>query len=503
MTCFLTLVLASVVLEVKADPVFRVNDDYPLAIDVTGLDEACTILWERTDGIGARMSQSFAKAAVIQLLRFTPNQEYKFQVLDSAGRAVGSMPYYTCTASKTGIPQYDADAPFAAVTGHPTFETLVVGHAGALVAIDNQGWVVWHLPGGNGAWDQLSAAENYNIVTLAGFGTLESSGLKELSVTGKQVRSANFPALSHEAHVDAAIPGEPVLSIQSETRNFSGLANPQSGSKLVQWDRHTGALDTLYNLFDFYNPVTDFGECSRIADPNASSACFPPQSLTYTGSQQDPLADDWSHANSAARGTQNNYIMSVRHLSSVVSFHADGSGIQWILSGEGVRPSKAPSAMVLKYTSADERQYMQHCARQLDNGNVILFDNGDLRQPPFTRFAEYEIDTDKGVAKLVWQFVPKLHNASSGQPMFAFHAGSVYRLENGHTVGACSCDNDRVGSDCTHVAFEANQKGEEICRLVVPKPLNSSGHDFGYRGLPIKTLGGEHVEHKVGQSVIV
>lgn len=62
------------------------------------------------------------------------------------------------------------------------------------------------------------------------------------------------------------------------------------------------------------------------------------------------------------------------------------------------------------------------------------------------------------------------------------------RLDNGNTIGALSCDNSRVGVNCSHVVFEADSNGAEVARGFVPAPASG---DFGYRGLPLSTLGGE------------
>jgi len=360
------------------------------------------------------------------------------------------------------------------------------------VGFNADGWIVWYLANGNGAWDQMPEAFNYDIGTLSGFGTLAAGGILEYSPDGKDVSSVLADGLSHEARVDRVT--HDVLSVGSETRNISGLTNPISGSTIVRWDRKSSQVDTVYNLFDFYDPVTDYGSCSG---RNDSSLCKPPRGYSFPPGGR---AEDWTHVNSVERGTQNNYIMSARHLSSVISFHADGSGIQWVLSGEGIKPSKAPNATVLKYASGGQQQYMEHCARQLDNGNIILFDNGDLREPQFTRFSEYKIDLETGTATLVWQFQPMLDNATSGLNMYAFHAGSVQRLANGNTVGALSCDNSRVGVNCSHAVFEADSQGVEVARTLVPMPATG---EFGYRGLPVLTLGGERETTVVDTLIIV
>lgn len=484
-----------------ADPVFKVDPQYGLSVIAEGIREGieCTITWQRADGVGPRVSLDRPEGGLpdVRLFRFSPRQEYRFQVKDSSGNNVGSQDYYTVTTGSTGVDEYDADTPFVQFHGRPTFEMFVLDQGSNLVGVNAEGWVVWYLPGGNGAWDQLPAKDDYNIVTMQGFGTLDASGLLELTPTGNKIANKTVKGVSHEARVDTH-DSDLVLTVGSELRNVSieGKNHQISGSTIVEWNRKEGSVKTLYNLFDFYDPITDYGHCSG---RNDSTACRPPKEDTNVLFHGQ--GEDWTHANSVERGTRNNYIMSVRHLSSVVSFHADGSGIQWVMSGEGIKPSKAPAAKVLDYATSGERQFMEHCARQLSNGNVILFDNGDLRQPPFTRFSEYEIDAERGTAKLVWQFLP-MRNAT--EKMFAFHAGSVERLANGNTVGALSCDNSRVGDNCTHAIFEANSKGEEVARALVPQ-IAGGGKGIqgsGYRGLPLGTIQGEY-EVKPGVTVVV
>jgi len=94
-----------------------------------------------------------------------------------------------------------------------------------------------------------------------------------------------------------------------------------------------------------------------------------------------------------------------------------------------------------------------------------------------------------------------LGNATSDEKMFAFHAGSVHRLANGNTVGALSCDNERVGVNCTHVVFEADPKGIEVARALIPSTGNRGS--VGYRGLQLITLGGEREADIVFSELIV
>ena len=327
------------------------------------------------------ITQTFSNLAqgsnTVTLFRFTPKQEYAFTVSGPTGMTKPTKPHYL-TAGATGVDEYDSGKPLVTISGAPTYEIMVVDRGGGLVGFDTYGWVVLYVKTANGAWDQFPAElGDYDLVTLGAGEVTSSSGFNELSNLDQNVKSASgddFSSLSHEASVDYDVEGLPVLSLQTESKYFSGLSEEQQGNKLVRWDRGNDTLEVLYDLFDFYNPVTDYGACSG-RNPE-DDPCRPSRRANATAGDRKlsgpwpGRAQDWSHANSAARGTQNNWIMSARHLSSVISFHDDGSGIQWVLSGEGVKPSKDPKALVFDYDSEASHQYNEHCARQLKNGNV-------------------------------------------------------------------------------------------------------------------------------------
>src|SRR6185312_15053874 len=69
----------------------------------------------------------------------------------------------------------------------------------------------------------------------------------------------------------------------------------------------------------------------------------------------------------------------------------------------------------------------QHGARELPNGDIILFDDGDGHGPPQSRAVEYSLDTEAMVATLVW-------SAEDDPPLFSYILGYAERLPNGHTL---------------------------------------------------------------------
>lgn len=73
----------------------------------------------------------------------------------------------------------------------------------------------------------------------------------------------------------------------------------------------------------------------------------------------------------------------------------------------------------------------QHMASFLSNGNLLLFDNGNICYPDMperdraTRVVEYELDETAMTARLVWSYTSASVRSSA--------QGSVQRLSNGNT----------------------------------------------------------------------
>jgi hypothetical protein len=69
----------------------------------------------------------------------------------------------------------------------------------------------------------------------------------------------------------------------------------------------------------------------------------------------------------------------------------------------------------------------QHDIRRLSNGNITLFDNGNLHTPPVTRSLEYQLDEENKIAELVWKY--------NNDPItYASFRGSTRRLANNNTL---------------------------------------------------------------------
>lgn len=164
---------------------------------------------------------------------------------------------------------------------------------------------------------------------------------------------------------------------------------------------------------------------------------------------------DYVHANSIDLDADNNLILSCRHLDQVMKIDHTTGAVVWRLGGKR-------SDFVFVNDPFNGTSH-QHCARILPNGNVIMFDNGNLRNPQASRAVEYRLDVAPSpkTATLVWQF-------ANTPPVYAFAMGSVQRLPNGNTLIGW-------GEVSNPAATEVTPAGDKAFELAFPDP------DVSYR----------------------
>ena len=73
----------------------------------------------------------------------------------------------------------------------------------------------------------------------------------------------------------------------------------------------------------------------------------------------------------------------------------------------------------------------QHHVQRLPNGNILMFDNGNLHTTPISKPKEYVLDENAKTANCIWFYT---HPQVNGFNMFTKNQGSVVRLSNGNTL---------------------------------------------------------------------
>ena len=135
---------------------------------------------------------------------------------------------------------------------------------------------------------------------------------------------------------------------------------------------------------------------------------------------QDVLTDtiDYIHCNSIERGQDGHWLLSSRHLDEITKIDRNTGDILWRLGG-----------VQSDFTFPNDTGFaFQHDARQLANGHITLYDNGNTHgPPPYSRGVEYVLDEDAMTATLVWEY-------RNTPDTFGPFMGNLQRLPNGNSL---------------------------------------------------------------------
>jgi hypothetical protein len=371
---------------------------------------------------------------------------------DAAGRSVHAVVYLphgfpaltTPVASSRATPGHVLITPNRFANGSDTYEA----------AVDARGVPVFvHA-------NRDSASQDFKPTGFGGYtvfrddvsGDAAGSRLVQLDEAFEPVREVRNIGLTTDAH-DAILREDGSRIMAAYERD---PANHDRQDAVLQEVDAAGEVVRTWNSADHFAPVdpTLTGD-ARDAAIAATDTMNPFVTNPTTGAETMRL--DYAHINSweLVDGDQN-LLLSFRHTSSVVKIawsdaedRTDGrdfGDVVWRLGGKFSDfdftddPYAGPCA--------------QHTASQLDNGNILIFDNGspsptnglfndaamcpDPADPAgepvgrqFTRITEYELNERLGTARLVWEYT---HPVDGGPEWFALFAGGVNRLGNGNTL---------------------------------------------------------------------
>ena len=171
--------------------------------------------------------------------------------------------------------------------------------------------------------------------------------------------------------------------------------------------------------------------------------------IPYTDSYEPLTGDmvDPYHGNSVDMLPDGNLLVSFRHLSQIVKVNRQTGDVIWRMGGKNSD---------FTITNDDGFSY-QHDVRELPNGHITMFDNGDQRTPPYSRAVEYTVDEDDHTLTKVWEFE---HFPS----VYGSYMGDVQQLPNGNVFIGWG------GPD--PYASEVTRSGKLVQDLEVGTPTN-------------------------------
>jgi hypothetical protein len=129
---------------------------------------------------------------------------------------------------------------------------------------------------------------------------------------------------------------------------------------------------------------------------------------------------DYVHSNALVQDHDGNWLVSSRHLSEITKIDRSTGDILWRWGG------KNNQFRFVGDIDDSTGFHYQHDIHRLDNGNYMLYDNGNFHTPPYSRAVEYRLDTKAMTATLVWQYRDK-------PDIYANFMRSSQRLPGGNT----------------------------------------------------------------------
>jgi hypothetical protein len=421
--------------------------------DARGFDSARVVYWaagERPQATRFARARGVGRIATLGLKPETPY----FHVLERV-RGEEVVVSDTVRASSGSLPAYLRQAHMR-ITGKPTGGYVLTsmvdtGRTGFVVAFDSTGRLAWYrefpgeLPTG-----ETKQQPNGNFTVFLGRTPgwmLFPGSYEEFRPSGEVVRSFTAPPPLYTDNHELVLTYRDTVFEAAHFFSYSGRPGD-----LSRWG---GPRDTLIVGHQLQRVGPD-GAPTTVLDGwdhfSWEDRIEPPRDTLY----------DFDHPNALDFDHDGNYVVSYRNMGEITKIDATTGAIIWRFGGRHNQFTIRNDP--LNGFSA------QHSVRILDNGNLLLYDNGTRHTPPETRVVEYRLDPNAKTADLVWEY---RHSPAFYVP----YTGSVQRLRSGNTV---------IGFSNRGVVTEVDPKGTVVWEGTVMRDTGRAG-DF-YRAIKIASL---------------
>jgi len=297
---------------------------------------------------------------------------------------------------------------------------------GMIIGINKRGEVVWYHQADHRVFDANRIA-NGNIIYND-----DPHGIVEIDMAGNQVNrwesdedfgrelSENEFGVHHGIR---QLDNGEFLTLSTELRQIEGYIEPGSDAPVVgdvglQFNRD-GEVTASWSMFDV---LSDYRTRKRVGSTGP-----------FWDSDYETETNDWTHGNAIEPGDEDGtLIASLRHQDWVIKWDRETGDLLWRLGPEGD----------FEFASSEgEFNYHQHAPIWLENGNLLVYDNGNARptieegDQYYTRVVEYDIDAsnvdidagDKGTVEQVWEY-------QNPPEYYAPYVGDADELPNGNIL---------------------------------------------------------------------
>ena len=267
--------------------------------------------------------------------------------------------------------------------------SLLCSTMGSVYAIDGAGDIRFYTNMGGSLGVHLLA--NGHLMMPAPY-VLKTSyykeGLLEVDLNGKIYREYAIPGGQHHDFRELSNGN---LLVASDSPDLSSVED-----YVVEIDRESGEVVWELDMKDLLD-IEDGASASMESDGSAE--------------------EDWFHNNGLWYDEANDLVLlSARHKDAIVAVNKTDKTIAWIL-GDPTGWDKTDKSLFFTPTGDDfEWFYAQHCVSMLDNGDIMLFDNGTAKvkridndnrvtgDQVYSRAVIYHINTDDMTVSQVYEY---------------------------------------------------------------------------------------------------
>ena len=210
-----------------------------------------------------------------------------------------------------------------------------------------------------------------------------------------------------------------------ETMEFDWMVD-----KIIEWDAETKEEIWTWNTFDYFN-MSDYDSLGGIWFEAYNTGRF-----------------DWTHANAIWFDEDDSAIyLSSRHLNRITKIAYPSGDVLWNLGYE-LGSGDIDCGQDIGFS-------FQHSLQKLDNGNILIFDNGNLsrefldQETKTSRSIEIEIDENNNgcQASIGWEYILP-------EELYGYLSGNTQKLDNGNYLSTT------IGGGGT--SLEVNQNGSSM-----------------------------------------
>lgn len=158
-----------------------------------------------------------------------------------------------------------------------------------------------------------------------------------------------------------------------------------------------------------------YADCIKLVDPtDDDKVLFHWRAIEHLDPEKFPLhphyaREHWPLINSVHLLRDGNILASLRSVSAVIIISRETGEIMWHLDSTVVA--------------------QQHCASELEDGSILIFDNGTFRYRESSTYSRV-IQVDRATKKVVWEY----RDRSLPSAFFSPFMGGAQRLKNGNTL---------------------------------------------------------------------